>query len=226
MDLGNIAFHWHDVAGNISYILIAASYYLTNIFWLRMLAVVGLACEILYFALSGGDMHTGIAWNIVFIAINLLQTYHLVAERWRLKSAPEAAALKQGVLSSLDDHQLARLFSTGDWRTVAPGENLTVEGEAVRELAFLVDGTANVVIEGAVVARLQPGSFVGEMAFVSGRPASATVVADVPLRVFAFEITRLKKLTAGDEQIAVAFHRIVGQDMAQKLNVSGHHAAA
>jgi hypothetical protein len=67
----------NDVPGHTSYILIAISYWLTNIFWLRVTAVIGLSMEIFYFQLSGGDLSTGIAWDVVFIAINAYQLYWL-----------------------------------------------------------------------------------------------------------------------------------------------------
>jgi hypothetical protein len=41
--------------------LIAISYWLTDIFWLRTVAVVGLSLEILYFLLTGGDLRTASA---------------------------------------------------------------------------------------------------------------------------------------------------------------------
>src|SRR6476660_8610753 len=48
--------NWFD---HFSYLLIAISYWLTDIFWLRLVAVVGLSFEILYFWHSGGDLRTG-----------------------------------------------------------------------------------------------------------------------------------------------------------------------
>ena len=64
--------HW---PGHLSYVLISISYWLTNMFWLRAFAVVGLSLEILYFWLSGGDLRAGIGWDLVFITINLYQLY-------------------------------------------------------------------------------------------------------------------------------------------------------
>ena len=58
-------------------------------FWLRLVAVVGLSLEILYFWLSGGDLRTGIGWDLIFIIINLYQIYWLVNDRLSLR-LPEA----------------------------------------------------------------------------------------------------------------------------------------
>src|SRR5262249_59576195 len=49
VSMGAWGVSWSDVPGNVSYVLIALSYWMTNVFWLRVIAVVGLVFEILYF---------------------------------------------------------------------------------------------------------------------------------------------------------------------------------
>ena len=39
MSADSIPFLWADIPGHTAFLLIAVSYYLTNIFWLRLLAV-------------------------------------------------------------------------------------------------------------------------------------------------------------------------------------------
>jgi len=79
-DLGTL-FSLHNWPGHLAFVLIAISYWLTNIFWLRLVAVVGLSLEILYFWLSGGDLRAGMGWDLIFICINLYQIYRLVKDR-------------------------------------------------------------------------------------------------------------------------------------------------
>ena len=45
-----------DIPGHVAYVVIAVSYYLTSILWLRILAVVGLALEVVYFPLVSSDL--------------------------------------------------------------------------------------------------------------------------------------------------------------------------
>ena len=80
-----------DLPGHVSYTLIALSYWATNMLWLRVTAVVGLAMEILYFYLSGGDLSIGISWNIIFLIINGYQLFKLYQE-YRLASSFSATA--------------------------------------------------------------------------------------------------------------------------------------
>jgi hypothetical protein len=220
------ALPWADVPGHISYVLIAISYWLTNIYWLRVTAVIGLSLEIVYFRLSGGDLGAGIAWDLVFIAINLYQIYWLVAERRKLKTMKHAHLLRQGVFAGFDDAQLARVIAAGNWRDLEPGAVLTEQGKPVPELVLICDGQAIVDVHGSTVAHLRGGAFVGEMAFVSGNPASATVIVEQPSRAFVFDMARLRKLVEGDDLVAVAIHRVIGRDLAQKLKKQDEAEAA
>jgi Cyclic nucleotide-binding domain len=213
----DIPFIWADVPGHVSYVLIAISYWLTNIYWLRVTAVLGLSLEIVYFQMSGGAMHAGIGWDLIFIAINLYQIYWLVDERRKLKLMKDAHLLRQGVFAGLTDAQLARLVKAGTWRHLETGAVLTHQGKPVDELVLICEGQAIVDASGTVVAHLRDGSFVGEMAFVSGNPASATVIVEQPTRAFVFEMERLRKLVEADDLVAVAIHRVVGRDLADKL---------
>lgn len=212
-----IPFVWADIPGHASYVLIAISYWLTSIYWLRVTAVIGLFLEIIYFQMSSGAMHAGIGWDAIFILINLYQLYRLVAERQALNSLQDMHLLRQGPFAGFDKMKLARLVKTGTWRTFETGTVITQEGRPVSELVLICDGHASVQAHGRVVARLHGGTFVGEMAFVSGNPASATVTAECPMRTFVFDMEKLRKLVTGDDQVAIDFHRVIGRDLAQKL---------
>ena len=223
--MNDIPFIWADVPGHVSYVLIAISYYLTNIYWLRVTAVVGLSLEIVYFQMSGGAMHAGIGWDLVFIAINLYQIYWLVEEGRKFRRMEHAHLLRQGVFTGFSDTQLARLVTAGDWRILEHGTELTREGEPVRELTLICTGQATVETHGAVVAHLRGGAFVGEMAFVSGNPASATVTVEHTMRAFIFDMEKLRKLVDTDDLVAVAIHRVIGRDLATKLKSKNEEGA-
>jgi hypothetical protein len=210
---------WADVPGHASYILIAISYYLTNMLWLRISAVCGLLLEIVYFQMSGGNMATGIGWGMIFILINVYQIYWLERERRKLNQVEDAHLLRKGVFAGITDLQLARLVTVGKWHDFSPGEVLTRKDEPVTHLVLLCTGKANVDVDGHIVAHLHDGAFVGEMAFVTGNPASATVTVDAPTRAFVFDIPALRKLATNDELVAGAIHRVIGRDMAGKIQV-------
>jgi hypothetical protein len=214
--MGEWGVNWSDVPGHVSYILIALSYWMTNVFWLRVIAVLGLVFEILYFRMSGGAMHTGIDWDIIFIVINLYQLFRLVVDRRRLRYMKELHLLSQGAFASLTREQLAQLVKVGSWRTFESGTQVTREGEPVKELLLICDGQMVVESQGRTITHLHGGSLVGELALVSGSPASATVTTERVTRAFVLEMERLRTLVRADDLAASAVDRLVGHDLAAK----------
>ena len=209
---------WGDAAGHVSYLIIAVSYWLTNIYWLRVTAVVGLCFEIAYFVLvSGGTLYTGIGWDAVFIAINLLHLARLTRERLRVRLAADDRDLVRTLFDGLDDAQIGMLLNSASWHKATVGEQLTLEGAPVPALMLIAAGQVAVDVGDLTVARMGPGSFIGEMAFLTGGVASATVTATQPTRVMRIEQARLKTLLVIDSQIAAVLHRLLGADLAQKL---------
>jgi hypothetical protein len=162
----------NDIPGHVSYILIAISYWLTNIFWLRVTAVLGLSMEILYFQLSGGDLSTGIAWDVVFIAINAYQLYWLYDEHRKAAKLEGSEYLMSGAFAGLSKLHLSRLAQLGEWRDLPAGTALTHENAPVAELFYLATGGCAVHKDGEPVAVVHQGAFVGEMAFLSGAPGT------------------------------------------------------
>jgi len=209
---------WGDAAGHISYLIIAISYWLTNIYWLRVTAVIGLCFEIVYFVLvSGGALYTGIGWDAVFIAINLFHLARLTRERLRVRLASDDRDLLRALFDGLDDAQIGMLLGSASWHEAPAGERLTIEGAPVPALMLIAAGQVSVDVGDQTVARMRPGSFIGEMAFLTGGTASATVTVTHPTRVMKLEQARLKTLLVIDSQIAAVLHRLLGADLAQKL---------
>jgi hypothetical protein len=206
--------------GHLSYVLIAISYWLTDIFWLRVTAVVGLSLEILYFLLSGGDLRAGIGWDLIFIAINLYQIYRLVQDRLSLRIPEPDRTLLRTVLKGLDDGQIARLLAAGDFCNIPQGTRLTEEDTAVEKLFFICDGRVRVGIAGREVSQLERGNFVGEVAFLTGRPATATVTAESPVRALAFDQAKLSQFFQNEAEVAGLIYQLMGRELAAKIKVS------
>ena len=89
------------------------------------------------------------------------------------------------LFSGCSAKDLQRLARAADEISVAAGTTLTTQGEVGREAFVLLDGTAEVVRDGQLVATLGPGDHVGELSLLDGGPRTATVTAttDVELLV-------------------------------------------
>lgn len=213
-------FSLNNWPGHLSYVLIAVSYWLTDMFWLRLVAIVGLSLEILYFLLSGGDLRTGIGWDLVFIAINAYQISRLVQDRLSLRLPKADRELLRGVLTGLDDAQIARLLIAGRFDDIAKGTTLAEENKPLDRLFFICAGHLKVTIAGREVAHLEKGNLVGEVAFLTDKPATATVVVEDSVRALVFERAELNRFFRNEAEVAGLIYQLLGRELAYKIKVS------
>lgn len=210
----------NEMFGHIAYAMLALSYVLTNIFWLRVTAVVSMFLEIVYFNFSGGDLSTGIGWTVLFICINAYQLFWLLRDRMDLRLPEKEAPLLREALAGLDDAQISRLLKAAEWIDCVPGDVLTRQDAPVDALYFICSGRANIEVNKSFVTYLEKGAFVGEIAYLTSNPATATVAVDEPSRVLKFSRARMAKVIAADDRINGIIYQLLGRDLAMKVRRS------
>jgi len=90
--------------------------------------------------------------------------------------------------------ELAGLARLVDELELPEGQTLAREGERGKEFLVLADGIADVASGGAVVNRLGPGDFFGEISLVTGEPRTATVTTRSPSRLLIFSAPAFRSL--------------------------------
>lgn len=208
----------HDLVGNASYVLLAASYLVTNIYWLRLLAIVALTVEAVYFYMAGDQqLWVGILWAGVFNLINIVQLGILARARMKVRMSEEERALHASIFGRLEKVDFSRLLAAGSFDEIAAGTALTRQDQPVEHLHLLLTGRARVMVGGRLIALLGSGDFIGEMAFIGGRDASATVIAETPCRTFRIAHAALRALCAKHQQIEAVMNARFSIDLAHKL---------
>jgi CRP-like cAMP-binding protein len=128
--------------------------------------------------------------------------------------------LLRSVFTGLDDAQIARLLSAGELCEIAEGTTLAEEDQPLGKLFFICAGRVRVTISGHAVSHLEKGNFVGEVAFLTGRPATATVIADSAVRAVAFQRGKLSELFDKETDVAGLIYQLMGRELAHKIKVS------
>jgi hypothetical protein len=212
---------WEDWAGNFCYLILAVSYLVTNLFWLRILAVLALGLEGIYFYFaSTPPLWVGIAWAVVFVSINVIQIGLMTRQRLRVRISELEGVLHRGVFGEMTRVDFHRLLKLGSWREIPKGAKLTIEGEPGAELFFIAKGSARVTLGYNLLSVLHPGAIVGEKSFISGGNASATVIAETSLRAFVVNKLALRALMKHNLGIEMAILKIIGRDLTTKLRMA------
>ena len=83
--------------------------------------------------------------------------------------------------------ELEAISRVADELTLPAGRVVMRQGARGRELVVLVDGEATVERDGATVATIRGGDFLGELALITGKPRTATVTALTDLRTLVLD---------------------------------------
>jgi CRP/FNR family cyclic AMP-dependent transcriptional regulator len=98
------------------------------------------------------------------------------------------------LFSQCSKRELAEVAAVADEIDLRAGKELTRQGRPGREFFVLVEGEADVRKNGRKIATMKGGDFFGEIALVSSKPRTATVVATTPVRVLVLTERSFKRL--------------------------------
>jgi CRP-like cAMP-binding protein len=106
------------------------------------------------------------------------------------------------LFESLTPDQLRELANWFHVQNSSAGMRLVGEGAPGYTFFVLIDGTAQVTSEGAVLATLGPGDFFGEIAILGDGRRTATVTSTSPVRLFVLFGTEFRRLEALQPEIS------------------------
>jgi Cyclic nucleotide-binding domain len=206
------------VATNLASILTMVAYLLRDILWLRFLTILSCFAGIVFgYLVRGGPLWTYIAWNVVFSIINIVQIAILIKERSGVSFTEEEKELHETLFKKFAPFEFMKLMRLAEWRQVGPGEIVMTEGQQLEELLLIYNGLLAVEVKGEKKAELQDGHFIGEVSFVSGGAATATVRAIEPTRYIAWSRKEIDSLLNRNPTMHIAMQGMLNVDLSKKL---------
>lgn len=218
-----------EVVANTSYAILLVSYLMRDIFWLRVLTVISLSFEIPYFYFQPDPLWDGIGWDLAFIAINAYWIFRLGFERRPVHFTAEQKELWQTALHRLRPRHARTLFQRARYRSIAPNEVISSQGDTLDELALIAEGKVALRLNKKNMEELGPGHFIGSAMFLEKDldfPSITTVVAVEPTRVMTWKHRELRKLLEEDNQLCTAVEATLGLDIANLLVRAYHRDAS
>jgi len=204
---------WFHLA-NVLYVV---SYLVTDIMWLRALAVLGGLSSLTWTLTTPTPSLTFIGWTLVYNTINMVQIGRLWHERRPLRLSTEEQALYAAAFRTLTPREFQRLLAAGTWQEAPAKEVLIEEGARPRRMLVLASGRAAVKVHGREVAALHPGQFAGEMSFLTGAPTTAAVEVVEPARFVSWATADLERFLVKHPPLRAALQIVLGRDLAAKL---------
>jgi CRP-like cAMP-binding protein len=119
---------------------------------------------------------------------------------------------------SLDDDQRQELANWFHVQNAGEGMRLVGEGAPGYTFFVILDGTAEVSVEGVSRGSLGPGDFFGEIAILGEGRRTATVRSTTPVRMLVLFGTEFRQLEAAHPEIAAEITAAMTSRLAQRIS--------
>lgn len=217
---GNCMFgvSWYDIVINLSYLMFLVGFALKDILWLRIVIIIAASVDIVgRMWLAPEPLYSDVIWCAFDVVVNGYQLAMILKERRGLLFTEKEKQLHAMAFPQVPWLQFKRLLSIAVWKQVDAQTLLTQQNSDVPSLLLIFQGSAVVEIDGAVVNHIANGNFVGEMSFLSGKPATADVRADAHTELILWDKSQLIDLMKKDEILRLALHTVFSGDLMRKL---------
>jgi Cyclic nucleotide-binding domain len=183
---------------------------------LRIFAAIGdLLLSLYYFVAFKDPLWNAMAWSLLNVVINTAMILIILKDGREGGMSDDELSLFRN-LDTLTPGQFRKLAKQGTWHRAEEMVTLTTEGEALDTLYYVLSGEVTVRKANRDL-RVDPKLFIGELAFMRGRPATATVTVSGDAHYISWSHEDLEKLFKRNEDLRTSMKLLIGRDMAEKM---------
>jgi len=201
---------------NISYLIILFALLLKDILWLRLVYIVAEILMILY-GIYAIAYYISI-WNTLFLLINIIQVIRLIIERKPITLPHELEDIYKKVFSKMTTKEFLFFWNIGKLHTESH-TLLCEDGKVQETLSLILTGKVIVKKRHVKITELHRGSFISEMSFLTGEPASADVIAEEEIEYISWSQEKLRHLSLVNSDVLLKVQVILGKDLTNKLKI-------
>lgn len=206
------------VFGHLASILTMLAYLLKDILWLRLLTILSCFAGIAFnFIVPSTPLWTVIYWNVLFAVINIVQVAIIIKQRSGVHFTEEEKELHDTLFKNFAPFEFMKLMRVGKWLEAKQGEILATEKRPIDSMMLIYNGLVGVELDGKELARLKDGNFIGEVSFITGGAATATVKALQPTRYVAWPKEAISQLLNRNPSMRFAMQAMLSTDLSKKL---------
>ncbi|MGE5548600.1 MAG: Crp/Fnr family transcriptional regulator [Solirubrobacterales bacterium] len=202
---------------NLANLIFMGAYWVKDILWLRLLAIVGSLVVIPYYLLQAEPLWPQVLWSCVFISIHIVRAWGIVKERRPVAFSGDERLLYDKTFSALSPHQFRRLVALGEWLELDRGQVLHSIGDPADTLEAVVRGEVEARRKGRVLGHARPGDLVGLACVLGDAPELYDATVTQPARLIRWRRTDLQNLAGSDEKMTSILRKIAAAALAENL---------
>lgn len=183
---------------------------------LRSFAIAGSFAYSLYYLVGASEpLWSPMFWSGMSILINIVLIVIIVGDNRQGNLSDDELKLFR-MLPALSPGDFRKLARLGKWHRAASEMVLTAEGKSLDRLFFVLDGAISIDKAGRNI-RTETGMFVGEIAFLLDRPATASVQIAEGSHYFEWRTQDLQRQFEKEPRLKGIFAAVLNSDMAEKV---------
>jgi len=155
--------------------------------------------------------------QVTWIAISIVGIVRMYFLSVTSRFSDEEQMFITHMANGLPSHRARELLNTGIWMSAAPGTVLTREGQPVDHLSFVVSGKADVIVREKTIASSGAGMAIGEITYLTGEPATATVHVAEHMHLLRFDAQQLREFIARNADIGAILEQNMANHLRSKL---------
>lgn len=208
--------------GNLAFILVACSFMVKDILWLRLLSVTASVSSIGYNSyVTDQPLWVPISWNLFFISLNFYHITKIIYGNRVIELNKKEQELYQMSFAQLNLIEFSKLIRMGQWKEVSSGVVLIKEDQPMEELFMIYNGQVDIIVKEnnteKIVNELKDGQFIGEMSFLSNHRATATVKTVRPTEYVSWKQADLKELMVRNPSLLFSLQAAMGAQVTNAL---------
>jgi CRP-like cAMP-binding protein len=187
---------------------------------LRGLILVGDLVYILYFYFAPEvPLWGGIFWSAMFTIVNVGMVWLIFFDEVQF-SLPANDRKLFDLLMDLTPGQFRKLLKAGRQEVAASPIVITRENEPLHQLYFVTDGKVTIAKGGQRMVS-EAKTFIGEIAFLLLRPATATVTLEPGCHYCVWDSKALRAVLNGNPALKTALSAAMNRKLAEKVAQAG-----
>ena len=206
------------IAGHLAFGLIAFSFLVKDILYLRLVSILASLFSVFYnYVIPVEPMWIAVGWNFVFISLNLYHIAVLVYEKRPVQMSPKHKELYETMFKNMTPVEFLKITKIADWVQFKSNELITQKGHSVPTLNLIYNGTVDVLVEDKKVAELKDGQFVGEMSFLTEKPATATCLVKHDTECLVWKQEQFKDLLKRNPSLYFTIQSLLSAQVSSAL---------
>ena len=206
------------LAGHLAFGLIAFSFLVKDIFWLRILSILASLFSVFYnYTIPTEPMWLAINWNFIFITVNLYHIGVILYEKREIKMDDKDQELYDTLFKEMTPVEYLKISRAAKWELVKSGQRIITQGMPVPDLYLIYNGTVDVIIDNEYIAELKDGEFVGEMSFLTEKVATAPCKVKYDAQCLVWKQKEFKELLKRNPSLYFTIQSVLSAQVSDKL---------